>query len=142
MSAYKIIKTEFRNTESLIAALGKVLPPGAFPEIGDTKTPLLHLYGYKGDQRPELANIRLPMAVVNHFSGGCSNDIGFAWNGSSYQAIVSEFDQGQPGVTQMLDSLRQQYGVAEVRRQAKTKGYTVSEVRQPNGAIQITCVRR
>ncbi len=143
MSAYKVIQTEFRNAESLVAALRKVLPAGADLQVArDPRSPSIHLYGYRGDERPELAGIRLPQEVVNHFSGGASNDIGFAWNGSSYQAIVSDWDRGKPGVLQMLDNLRQQYAVAEVRRQAGVKGYTVRETRQANGAIQLTLVRR
>lgn len=96
MSKYREIKTEFRTLESLIRALHDI---DAKYEIAEDPTqPGLPLYGYKQDIRPERASIVLRRDWVNkHWSMGLSNDIGFAWNGSEYSAIISEYDSGNGG---------------------------------------------
>jgi hypothetical protein len=142
MSKYKVIQTEFRNLESLTKAIEDVLGSDAQHVAIDPKHASLHLYGYLGDQRPELASIRIPREVVNRFSGGCSNDIGFAWDGSRYTAIVSEYDSGKPGSQAMLNQIRQRYAYHEIARQARAKGYTLRETRLADGTITLQLTHR
>ena len=141
MSAYREIKTEFRNAASLRKALEEL---GIVCDTtSDTKANIYPLFGYQGDQRPETVNIRIRRHWVNqNWSGGSSNDIGFAWDGKQYVAIVSEYDRGLPKVQAGLDQLRQRYAVIELRRQAKSRGYNVTEQYQEDGSIRLQLVRR
>jgi hypothetical protein len=54
----------------------------------------MHLTGYLGDQRNELAEIIIPKNQVNFFTGA-SNDIGFSWNktDNKFDFICSEYDK-------------------------------------------------
>jgi hypothetical protein len=143
MSKYKIVQTEYRSLDSLKKALGDVLGPDAELEIArDPRCPSLPLYGYVGDQRAERASLRLPRQVVNLFSGGWSNDIGFTWDGRCYQAIVSDYDQGNAGSQRLLAQVKQRYALHELRRQAKLKGYTVREHPAQDGTIRLTLTHR
>lgn len=143
MSRYKVIATEFRSLQSLQAALVDVLgAPSAFNVAPSPKTPSLTLYDWHGQPRPERASIRIPRQAVNRFSSGASNDVGFAWNGKTFEAIVSEYDQGPSGCTNMLNQVRQCYALHELRSQAKAKGYTLRENVQADGSINLVLTHR
>jgi len=148
MSQYKVISTEYRNPESLIAAINEIVGHQCTVVSPDCKANTLALYGYQGDQRDEKVAVRINRDIVNRYSGGASNDIGFRWNGQSYEVIASEFDtgggsyEGQDGVFQFLGRVKQRYALHEVRRKAASKGYTVRETTQPGGTIQLSLVRR
>lgn len=137
MSAYKEIKTEFRNLESLKKALADL----GYSEIEIAKNPKkpdLPLYGYKGDQRPERASVRIPRNKV----GFASNDVGFAWNGSSYTAIISEYDGRTNFKEKKQNELAQRYSYHEIRYQAKLRGYGVREIQGQDGSIRLSLIRR
>lgn len=139
MSAYKVIKTEFRTLDSLLKALADI----GYKEVEvakDPKNPDLQLVGYLGDTRNERASVRVDRKYV----GRASNDIGFAWNSQAkaYEAIISEYDQLYTFNKQKLDRLRQRYAYHEVRRQAKAKGYFVQEETLQEGVIRLQLVRR
>ena len=137
MSAYKKISTEYRTLESLLKALGDLKIK--VETTKDFRTPDLTLYDWHGQPRPQKASVVVRRDVVNRkMSGGNSNDVGFAWNGQSFDAIVSEFDQGCLGVQQHLTQLKQRYAYHETCRQARLKGYTVREHHQPDGTIRLT----
>jgi hypothetical protein len=138
MSKYKTIQTEFRNAESLKKALADLdCNPDYAPDL---KVPSLHLYGYRSDIRPEVASIVIRRREVNRlFSGGASNDIGLAWNGKAYVAIISDYDSSASA--SFLPKLKQRYALHEVRRQAHAKGYTIRESAE-NGVIRLQLVRR
>jgi hypothetical protein len=56
----------------------------------------MHLYGYKGDIRDELAHIRIPAHVLNdHMGGGMSNDAGFLFADDQCHAWFSDYDIGK-----------------------------------------------
>jgi hypothetical protein len=88
MSAYKKIQCDIVDKETLLEAL-KILGFDAlvheFP---------MHLTGYLGDQRNEMAEIIIPKKQVNFFTGA-SNDIGFSWdkNEEKFDFICSEYDK-------------------------------------------------
>lgn len=140
MSKYKVIQTEYRTYDSLKKALADLKLECEFAK--DVKCPTLPLYGYANDQRPEQASIAMRRPVVNRYSGGASNDIGFAWNGQAFEAIVSDYDQSCPGVVEMLNRLKQRYAYHEINRQARLKGYTAVEQNMPDGSIRLTLTRR
>jgi hypothetical protein len=136
MSRYKEIKTEFRNLTSLLKALEDLGYTSDKIEVApDAKVPTLPMYGYMNDVRPERASVRIP----RHHVGRASNDVGFAWNGSSYTAIISEFDSGTHFTDQKVQRLTQRYALHEVKRQARLKGYSVQEVQQADGSIRLVC---
>lgn len=141
MSKYKVIQTEFRNPESLKKALTDLAVP--FECARDPKVPSLSLYGYMGDERPERASFVIRRHQVNqHWSGGMSNDLGFAWDGQQFTVQISDYDSGKSAELLALDRLRQRYSFHEVHRQARAKGYTVRESRSVNGAIEMVLVKR
>ncbi|HKZ70123.1 MAG TPA: DUF1257 domain-containing protein [Anaerolineales bacterium] len=135
MSKYKRLELQFKNRESLEAALKEVGVP--FEQAaGNT----LSLYGYHGDERPERAAFVIRRANI----GGSSNDMGFALRpDGSFEAIISEFDsgEGQRGLA-ILNRIKQAYGVNEVTRQARMRGYGVQRVPAPGGSIRLQLVKR
>jgi hypothetical protein len=140
MSKYKTIATEFKSLESLKKALADL---GITPEISsDVKKPSLHLIGYQGDKRPELANVVIRRKDVNRFSGGASNDIGFAWDESRrcYAAQVSDYDSRASAG--LMQKVTQQYSFREIERQARMKGYTVKQEAQNDGTIKVVLTHR
>jgi hypothetical protein len=88
MSAYKKIQCDIVDKETLLEAL-KIL--GFDPSVNEFP---MHLTGYLGDQRNELAEIIIPKNQVNFFTGA-SNDIGFSWNknDNKFDFICSEYDK-------------------------------------------------
>lgn len=150
MSKYKLIQTEYRNFASLKKALADLNIP--FEEAANPTQPTMEMYGYQNDLRPQRASIVIRRDWLNknwsqwqlgsRINPGASNDIGFAWNGSQFAALVSEYDQDQNGVVAGLQKLQQRYAFHEVNRQARAKGYTVRESRTVDGAIEMVLVRR
>jgi len=139
MSKYKEIQTEFRSLTSLLTALKDLGYDESKVEIApDPKVPSIPLVGYMGDTRPERASVRIP----RQFVGRASNDIGFAWDGSAYKAMISDYDSSATFNEQRVNTLKQRYALHEVKRQAKMKGYAVQEVAQGDGSIRLVCVRR
>ncbi len=139
MSKYKTIQTEYRSLPSLLQALTDL---GITHELApNASVPSLPLYGYRDDMRPERASLAIRRSVVNRWSGGASNDVGFAWNGQTFAAIVSEYDHN-PGVTRMLEQIRQRYAYHELSRQAAARGYTLRQSAAADGAIRLTLTRR
>jgi len=140
MSKYKVIETEYKNLESLKKAIADL---GITPEIApDPKKPSIHLVGYHGDTREEVASVVIRRAQVNKWSGGASNDIGFAWSEEkrSYRAIVSDYDSRASET--LTKRIAQQYAFREVERQAKAKGYTCKHEKQSDGTIKMVLVHR
>lgn len=135
MSKYKKIETEFRSLDSLKKALSDL--DITFEIAADPKIPSLHLIGYRGDTRPEQASVVIRRAQVNRFSGGASNDIGFAWDGNCYAAIVSDFDS--MASAKLTSQIKQRYALHELRRQARAQGYSMTEKYMPDGTIRLVC---
>jgi Protein of unknown function (DUF1257) len=84
MSHFRAVKTVYKDQSCLIAALQDL---GFLPDIYDEPQ---HLYGYRGDRRPEKAEIIVRRCNLHE----ASNDLGFAWDAESqsYQMIRSEWD--------------------------------------------------
>ena len=110
MSKYLVFSdVVFPNRELLIAALQR-LGYSVFEE-GDR----LPLYGYRGDVRPETAEL----VIRRRYVGPSSNDIGFAKTERGYVPILSEYDQRVLRQGRFLVDLRQAYSeqvVEELRR--------------------------
>jgi hypothetical protein len=99
----------FKDRRLLLAALAEL----GYPEVEEEEA--LPLYGYRGDQRPETAEI----IVRRQHVGPLSNDIGFTRTSDGYVPVLSEYDQRAVHGGQFLVKLRTAYServVAEVTR--------------------------
>lgn len=133
MSAYKRIKTEYKTLKSLLNALHDL---GYNPDVApNPKENTISLIGYHGDTRPEKAVVRIPRQQVGHVS----NDVGFCWNGSEYEAIISDYDRGFRFDDEKQKSLKQRYTLHETKRLASLQGYSLQEQVLADGTIRLTC---
>lgn len=145
MSKYKVIQTEFRNPESLKKALADMKID--YELSPNWRTPDLAMFGYENRMRPEKASLVIRREWLNnHWSGqdyegryhsGASNDLGFAWDGNRFTAIVSDYDQRRAGVTAGLNQLNQRYSYHEVQRLARMNGYSVKSTTSEDGKIRV-----
>lgn len=90
MSEYITMKLDIESKEDIIAALEKLgFEVGKQIEIHDEP---VHLQGYQGDARVDVAEI----VVRRQYVGSASNDLGFKWNEEEkkWDMIVSDFDRG------------------------------------------------
>ena len=116
MSAYLLLRTEFRDRAALRAALEAIGLP-----FEESRACSLQLRGYENDLRPERANFVIRKQHLNI----ASNDLGFAWDPKtrSFNTIVSEYDRGVPETTRVLRRLNQEYPIAYGIQRARAKGY-------------------
>lgn len=135
MSAYKEIKTEFKVKDSLVKAL-TALGYENIMQVSEAKENDLQLDGWAGRKASQMCNIRLKTR-----SKGGYEDVGFFWNGSSYQAVVSTHDGYGNFGEGSLKKLTQQYSYEEVRRQARLRGYQVAQVQSNDGSIRLVLKR-
>lgn len=143
MSQYKTIQTEYKNLGSLLAALADLGYTKEQVQVApNPKDATLTMYGYRNDLRPERCGLR----IARQHIGPASNDVGFAWNGKAYAAIVSEFDMraNYPSALniQRQAALKQRYAYHEIKRIAGTKGYSVRETKMPDGTIRLAVTHR
>lgn len=125
MSKYEQLQTVFTDGDFVVAALEEL----GYQPIRSAEP--VHLIGYRGDRRPDVAHIVIPRAQI----GASSNDIGFVREGGTYQAIISEFDSRSgpakygAGKTAFgynaawLGRLAQAYKETQTMAVAKARGY-------------------
>ena len=112
MSKYLVFNdVVFADRGCLIAALAALGYGEDKIELGER----LPLYGYRGDRRPETADVVIRRRNV----GAGANDIGFAKQGRGYVPIVSEYDQQTFMQGRFLTHLKVAYGEAAARRIAE-----------------------
>jgi hypothetical protein len=102
----------FKDRRLLLAALADL--GFAVVEEGEG----LLLYGYRGDRRPETAEIVIRRAFV----GAASNDLGFVRTAQGFVPILSEYDARILHGGQFLAKLRTAYSehvVEEVRKRLR-----------------------
>ena len=133
MSHYTSITLEIRDRDSLVAALADL----GLSEVEVHDTPQ-HLYGYEGDVRPEKAEV----IVRREHVGPLSNDIGFRkTDAGTYEAIVSEYDQGHGYGTDWRQRTLQRYGRhVAVARLAK-RGFRVVREEARDGKLHVVLRR-
>ncbi|MFC5753714.1 DUF1257 domain-containing protein [Actinomadura rugatobispora] len=117
MSHFTRVRTALREPDLLAAALAAV----GFGEVEVHDAPQT-LYGYRGDARPERAEV----IVRRRHVGSASNDIGFARRGDgAFEAIVSEYDRTRYGAAWLTEVARA-YGYAATVRYAETHGFEIA----------------
>jgi hypothetical protein len=140
MSEYVIIATAFTDSGRLVEALVDLGFPRDTIEVHDRP---VTLYGYRGDARPELAEI----VIRREYVGRGSNDIGFARQpNGAFRAIISEYDQRTAGTRGPYDQaflgrLTQAYALRAIQHHYRARGYQVQVHRQSDGTIQVVAER-
>jgi hypothetical protein len=132
MSMYATVATEIRDKDALVEAL-KALQPGWKVEVYAKAMPL---YGYRGDQRIQVAEVIVRRASV----GSVSNDIGFKLQADgTYAAIISDFDRNSMHYDEAwLGKLKQRYAVSVTKKYQISKGYKlVSEKVREDGCVEL-----
>ncbi len=134
MSLYCQVQTQFKNESALVEAL---METGKWTKGQiDIYQTASHLFGYKGDQRPEVANV----IIKRQFMSGASNDIGFIKNeDGTYSAIVSQYDKKKYNDVWM-QTLKANYAYHAIRLQQEARGRRVSRERLPDGRQRVKVV--
>jgi hypothetical protein len=140
MSEYVIIATVFTDAGHLVEALVDLGFPPDTIEVHDGP---VTLYGYRGDARPERAEI----VIRREYVGRGSNDIGFAHQPDGvFRAIISEYDQRTAGARgpynqAFLGRLAQAYALRTIQHHYRARGYQIHVQRQSDGTIQVVAER-
>jgi len=97
------------------------------------------LYGYQGDVRAQKAHLIIRREHV----GRAANDLGFEKQpDGKYRVWVSEYDAKYNGYNEAwLGKLKQAYGIEKARREARKRGYRVSEQKLDDGRVRLTLRR-
>jgi hypothetical protein len=129
MSAYSPFETEYNDQECLVAALAE----NGYKNVEIHETPV-HLVGYHGDTRPEVANIIVRRKEI----GGASNDIGFVKDESTgnYKAIISDFDRGKHN-DKWLTGLKVAYTDKRQAKEARRQGLVLKSRSVRNGKMVV-----
>lgn len=135
MSAYRKIKTQFTNRQHLRAALQAAGVEFEEVPFGQVEK---HLVGYHGDTRPETATFIVRRSQISY----SSNDIGWHWNGSAFEEIVSDYDSSLKACNDIRHAVKREYAVSFATAQARAKGFQVKRVDQPGGAVQLVVTGR
>ncbi len=133
MSHFSTMRTAFVSAEHLIAALGDL----GFANVEHHDLPQ-QLYGWKGDQRQQAAEI----VIRREFISPVSNDIGFArTEDGTFAAVISEYD-AQAFDAAWLGKLGQRYAYRAARDTLAQQGFDlVEEAMDESKTIRMT-VRR
>jgi len=131
MSHYTEVMTVFQDRDCLIEALKEM---GYEVEVheGDGE----HLFGYKGDKRPQKANVIVRRKFINRMS----NDYGWKWNseGGFFTEVISEYDTKRKHLDE--SKLKQLYVEKKVCKRAKSLGYRIKR-QSEKGEVRLTLVK-
>lgn len=133
MSHFTRVRTKLRDAATLAAALNTM----GFSTVEVHDEPQA-LHGYRGDVRPERAEV----IIRRRYVGRLSNDIGFARRpDGTLEAIISEYDRPRYGAT-WLTELNRAYSYAATLTYAENHGYEIAtdEV-QRDGTRRLTLRR-
>jgi hypothetical protein len=135
MSHYSEVMIELTDEACLVAALSRL----GFAGKAEVHKEAEVLYGYKGDARPERANIIIRRQHV----GQAANDLGFERQADGrFRVWVSEYDQSRNGYNDAwMGKLKQAYGIEKARAEARKRGYRVSEQKLDDGRVRLVLRR-
>src|SRR5262245_32524800 len=133
MSHFTKLRTQITDTDGLLKALLDV----GFKDVEAHET-AQNLYGYKGDARPQTAEVIVRRKYVGH----ASNDIGFKRQADgTFEAIISGYDRGKYSKA-WLDRLTQRYAYHVARTKLAEQGFDlVTEETQEGGSIHLVLRR-
>lgn len=132
MSKYTTAETEFRDKDSLLAALKEM----GYTAVQD-HAEAVSLYGYQGDKRKEKAEIVIPRSTKGGL-GSASNDLGFKKNEQGYfQAIISDYDRGYVG-QDFMTRVKSGYAEHATKKAALLQGLRfVNKVAKKEGGFKL-----
>ncbi len=133
MSHFTTIRTKMIDRHHLLAALQDL----GFNTVESQPTPST-LFGFKGDARPEMAEI----IIRRKFVGSASNDIGFAKSADgTFQAIISGYDQRKYSHT-WLQKVQCRYAYHATKAALSSQGFSlVEEEQQQDGTLHLVLRR-
>ena len=133
MSHFTVLRTQITNADALVKALADV----GFKKVEVHET-AEHLYGYRGDKRPQTAEI----IIRRKFIGPASNDIGFKQQADcTFNAIISGYDRHKYS-QQWLNRLTQRYAYHVACTKLKEQGFSlVSEETEKDGRVHLVLRR-
>lgn len=111
--------TAFKDRECLLQALSEC----GYVTVEEGEA--LSLYGYRGDQRKETAQI----VVRRGFIGSASNDLGFQKTEAGYVPIISEYDRSFMMKGRFLTNLRTNYNLKSAEKLARSLRGTLHQER-------------
>ena len=120
MSEYHALKTEYKDRDELVAALGEM----GYNEVEVHENPQ-QLIDYRGNKTTYLDKTgdKAHIIVRRKFVGGAANDLGFKKSeDGSYSAIVSEYDSGKHN-TGWFNKLRGHYTEKVTIKAAAKQGF-------------------
>lgn len=128
MSAYHTQKTQYKDRDCLVEALGEMGYKNV--EVNDVAQ---NLYGYHNDMREQKANV----IVRRQHISSAANDLGFikAEDGT-YSAIVSAFDSGKHNASWMT-KLKKAYTEKVDMKTARKSGLHFLGKKIVNGKVQL-----
>ena len=109
----------FNNRECLLQALAEC----GYGTVEEGEA--LSLYGYRGDQRPETAQI----VIRRKFIGAASNDLGFQKTDAGYVAVISEYDRSFMMQGKFLTNLRTNYNLKSAEKLVRNLRGTLHQER-------------
>ena len=131
MSLYCSVETQFKNQNALVAALMET-DQWTKDQI-ETHEVAQNLFGYKNDQRIEVAHI----IIRRRDMSSMSNDMGFIRNtDGTYSAIISEFDKSKYNDA-WLKQLKGNYAFHAIRLQQAARGRSVERERMSDGRQRV-----
>ena len=88
-----------------------------------------HLYGYRSDKRPEVANLIFRTPWMS------SNDIGFKQGDGTWECIISQYDRGvlrRKGITNPENAIKVRIALRKAERRFARKGVSTRRVVRGN----------
>lgn len=141
MSHFVECQTEFRDPQSLVAALVECGYVESQIEVHEEAVPLI---GYQGDTRPQSAHI----VIRRQHVGTGANDVGWEkQSDGTFKGWISEFDAGSGQYASRVETARfnqvaqskikQEYAYQVISRQQRVLGRSVERQRLASGEIEV-----
>ena len=128
MSKYNRQRSQYNDRDCLVAALNEV----GYTDV-EVYDESVSLYGYRGDVRPEKANV---IVRRKHISTA-ANDLGFVRESDgTYSAIVSDYDRHKHGA-EWMTGLKVAYTEKRLIKHAASKGLKYLGKKVVNNKVQI-----
>ena len=128
MSKYNRQRSQYNDRDCLVAALNEV----GYTDV-EVYDESVSLYGYRGDVRPEKANV---IVRRKHISTA-ANDLGFVRESDgTYSVIVSDYDRHKHGA-EWMTGLKVAYTEKRLIKHAANKGLKYLGKKVVNNKVQI-----
>ena len=132
MSHYSTYDTCIKDQNLLVQSLVEMGFDRENIEVHDMP---VHLYGYQGDRRKQVANV----VIRREHVGNSSNDLGFLRKeDGTFEAIISEYDRRSLKYNEgWLNQLNQKYAVTAYTEKLRAKGFKVFSKKEKDGRVHI-----